>query len=502
VTRRLRVGIAAVACAAVAAALAAVPAGAVNVVPDGGVVVLGSTADVKREIDVAHDAGARWVSLSASWESLEPQPDSYRVPGGAGSDAWAALSERLAYARSRDMNVELRMSDAPPWASGRQGSDDPPTAAHLNDYGAFLTDLGARLGPMIDAYSPWNEPNRPAFWSPTDPDAFTALQKAAYPAIKASDPTATVIYGPVVGRYASQNSGYGFLRRSYQLGAKGSFDVIGWNGYPGGPPESPGPIESGVPAGNTLPAQLYLRSLIDQVDPGRKVWLMEFGWSTCVRCDVSVANGASEATQADYLTRAFDYRRRFLSTYVERIFWFNVRDLGTDRNAWELNHGLIRNDFSAKPALAAFSALGVEDRDGELPATGGGSRTATLPSTTLPSSSRRAGLPTRASSTRGRVALGKARLTWRRGVFTLRLPISLRGGAAKLRIDGYRTRRWRHVTSVKIRRSGRLTVRIRDRGFVGFRIRSTVPGRRGFRVARIVKVPPKIVRARWDRHAR
>ncbi len=134
------------------------------------------------------------------------------------------------------MNVELRLSNAPPWASGRTGSDDPPTPARYGDYASFLTELGMRFGRYIDAYSPWNEPNRQAFWNPVDPDAFTALQKAAYPGIKAGDPTATVVYGPVVGRYLQQNSGYTFLRRSYELGAKGSFDVIGWNGYPGGPP--------------------------------------------------------------------------------------------------------------------------------------------------------------------------------------------------------------------------------------------------------------------------
>ena len=183
------------------------PANAAIVVPDGGFVIQGSTADVVRGIDVAHDAGARWISLPVSWESLEPQPDSYRTPGGAGTDAWDELGTRLAYAKSRGMSVEVRLSNAPGWASGRAGvSDDPPTPANLAAYGDFLTDLASRFGNAIDAYSPWNEPNRTAFWNPPDPDAFTALQKAAYPAIKAVDPSATVLYGPVVGRYASQNT--------------------------------------------------------------------------------------------------------------------------------------------------------------------------------------------------------------------------------------------------------------------------------------------------------
>ncbi len=474
--------------------LAGTAAGA-TVVPDGGMVVQGSTDDVKRGIDIAHDAGSRWVSLNITWEALEPTPDGYLTPGGPGSDAWAALSERLDYAKSRNMNVELRLSNAPEWASGRQGSDDPPTPGHLADYAAFLKDLGSRLGDRIDAYSPWNEPNRAAFWNPTDPDAFTALQKAAYPAIKASDPTATVLYGPVVGRYNSQNSGYTFLRRSYELGAKGSFDAIGWNGYPSGPPESDGPVENGVPAASTLPAQLYLRSIIDAFDPGRRVWLMELGWSTCVNCNVSAANGVSEAVQADYLTRAFEYRRRYLSSYVDRIFWYQLRDAGTNPSIWDQNQGLLRNDLTPKPALAAFAALGVEDADGVLPPTAPGTPPPPVAPSPLPAAAARLGLPAAArSATGGRTALGRTRLTLAKGVFTLRIRVSVTGGRSVVRVDGYRSGKWRLVKSVRVRGTGTLTVRVRDRGFVGFRIRATVPGRTGFRVGRVVRVPAKFLR--------
>lgn len=65
-----------------------------------------------------------------------------------------------------------------------------------------------------------------------------------------------------------------------------------------------------------------------------------------------------------------------------------------------------------------------------------------------------------------------------------------------VRVDGYRSRGWRLVKSVRIRGTGNLTVRVRDRGFVGYRIRATVPGRTGFRVGRIVRVPAKVLRVK------
>ncbi|MBJ7456579.1 MAG: hypothetical protein JHC74_11020, partial [Thermoleophilia bacterium] len=408
--------------------LSAVPANAAVVVPAGGFVGHGTTAQVKEGIDVAHDAGARWVSLSQSWESLEPQPDSYLTPGGAGTATWDALGERLAYAKAKGMSVELRFANAPQWASGRAGSDDPPTPANVPAYGQFLSDLAQRFGPLLDAYSPWNEPNLTRFWNPVSPEAYTALQKVAYTSIKAVDPSATVLTAAIVGRYSGQNSGYSFLRRSYQAGLKGHADVIGWNGYPGGEPESDGPLESGVPAANTLPAQLYLRTLIDEFDPGRRVWIMETGWSTCVSCNVSAANGVTEAQQADYLTRAFTYRRRYLTGITDRIFWYQLRDEGTDRSDWFQNQGVVRADLSPKPALAAFRALGTDIPEPGAPGTGSPAATPAAASAVLPPAAARLGLPTTATSAKGRVVLGKPRLTARRGIFTLVVKVAVRGG--------------------------------------------------------------------------
>lgn len=470
-------------------------ASAAVVVPDGGFVVSGSTPEVKEQIDAAHAAGARWVSIGTSWEQLEPTPDGHLQPGSPGAAEMAELGEQLAHAEALQVSVEIRLVNAPGWASGRAGvSDDPPTPGNLPAYGAFLGDLAERFGPLIDAYSPWNEPNRVAFWNPVSPEAYTALQKVAYTAIKAKDPTATVLSAPVVGRYAGVDSGYAFLRRAYEAGLKGHADIVGWTGYPGGEPESPSPVTGVIPAGNTLPAQLYLRDLINQYDPGRKVWIMEIGWSTCVSCNVSAANAVTEAQQADYLTRAFTYRRRYLTGITERIFWYKLRDDRPDRNDWFANQGVLRADMSPKPALAAFRALGVDVSDGTpLDPTVPGPGAAPV----LPAAAARLALPSSATSAKGgRLAVGRARLTSRRGFFTMKFRVSVAGGRSALRIEGFRAKRWRLIATTSTRRSGTISIRFRDKAYAGFRIRGTVPGRSGFRVGRIVKIPAALVGGR------
>ena len=469
-------------------ALFASSAHAAIVVPDGGVAIRGSTADVKRGIDVAHDAGARWISLAASWESMEPSPDSYRTMGGSGSETWTNLEDQLAYAKSRGMNVELRFSNAPGWASGQEGrSDDPPTPANAQAYGDFLADVAARLGPYLDAYSPWNEPNISNFWNPVNPEAYTAVQKIAYASIKANDPSAIVLSATIVGTYPNS---YDYLKRAYQAGLKGSADVIGWNSYPHGEPESAYSNENGLPSGSSLPGQLYLRDLINQFDPGRKVWIMELSWSNCVPCAGFPANGASEAQQADYLARTFAFRRRYLTGITERIFWYQLRDAGSEPHNWEHHQGLLRTDFSPKPALAAFTSVGIDVPDGTIPSPS----TVNTPvgtgqaGTFVPPTGARLTLPTAARSTRGRLTLGRPRLTARRGRLALSLKVAVKGGATRVRIEGYRARRWRGIKTVTIRRSGRLKVGFPGQGLPRHPGACHGPRTPGWRVGRVVEV--------------
>jgi hypothetical protein len=47
----------------------------------------------------------------------------------------------------------------------------------------------------ISAYEVWNEPNGITFWNPVDPVAYTRMLQTGYTAIKAADPSATVIGG-------------------------------------------------------------------------------------------------------------------------------------------------------------------------------------------------------------------------------------------------------------------------------------------------------------------
>ncbi len=159
--------------------LASLPASAsaALVVPDGGARISGGT--YQREMDVAKAAGLPWVSVGASWSSLQPSPGAPLGPEGPGGAAWRTLEGQVTYAHALGLRIFVQFTGAPSWANGGSVNNSaPPTAEGRGAYAAFLGALAGRLGPYIDAYSARHEVNQPEYWSPSDPQGLAAPQPA------------------------------------------------------------------------------------------------------------------------------------------------------------------------------------------------------------------------------------------------------------------------------------------------------------------------------------
>ena len=502
-------------------------------VPDAGFHIGGASVEEQKQlIDQAKALGGTWVAIGAGWTGIEPQPDSYKRPGGPGTGAFQNLEDSVRYAKERGLNVALMLTGAPAWTSEPGCDGDyrcPPTEVHLPHYADFLRDLAARVGPYVDAYSPWNEINYNFYWNRPDPAAYVRLQRAAYSALKSGDPTGTVLSGSLapLGNTVESINSFDFLEDAYAAGLKGSVDVIAWNSYPPGAPEDEPKDEKGRPLPSVLPAQLALRGMLDKLDPGRRVWITEIAWSTCAGGCTSyrgnLGNIVDDRTQAEYLTRAWTYRRRYLADSVQRMFWFLVQDRG-DGNSWFDNQGLVRSNGTRKPAYDAFVAL--RDRPATAPPATTTKPTTTTPTTTRPGQAPTA--PTRpsqspstpsspgsspadnpasqpsdspaaaqvatnvpASRTIGKrsAAVSRPRVLALNGKLVVTFTVKLAGGRSRVQIDGYRGRRWIKVKTVTLKRSSKLRATIRDRGYSSLRIRAQVPGSRVLGVGRIVRVP-------------
>jgi len=335
--------------------------GAGAAAPDPAVGVVGditwgtSPADIDRTVSSMTAAGVQWVRANMSWSGGEPDAK------GVANEGWLTqVDYAVSRARAAGIQVLMPIADGVPyWASADPAKYVDASGKHWNkywrptapaDYADFVRTIVGRYQALgVHAYEVWNEPNTAVFW-PSGPSApeYAALLAAAYPAIKSADPTATVVLGGL-----SKND-YDFLAQLYVAGARSSFDAVAVHPYTG----NVDPTWCWNQAGRTKLAKDAFcgieevhNTMVANGDSAKPMWLTEFGWST-----TTGAYGVSEATQADFLTKALD-KVRASYPWVETAFWYNFRNtfwLGDAPADYEANLGLLRVDFSAKPAYGAL----------------------------------------------------------------------------------------------------------------------------------------------------
>jgi polysaccharide biosynthesis protein PslG len=329
--------------------------------------------EVRRQLDLVRDSGAAIARVDVGWASLQ-QTSRSRY------ETWFLdrLDLVVEAADARGVDLLLTFMNTPCWASTapetvKQGCagawwERGVTAyapADPDDYARAIGFLAARYRGRVEAWEIWNEPNHSGFWRAGDAaSAYAALLKAAYPAVKAADPAATVVGGSL------SHSDHAFAERLYQLGVKGSFDAFAVHPYS----DDVSPLD---PRSTIDPRYSFVRGVprIREVmlrhGDDRPIWLTESGWSTStIRTTDPWRNGVSEATQALFLRQQAEQVARW--PWVQVSVWFNLLDMGAGREDLYSNCGLWRVDGTPKPAWTAF-------RESAAMLAGTGAVTAPLP---------------------------------------------------------------------------------------------------------------------------
>ena len=392
------------------------------------------------------DLGAGWGSIDVSWRDGEP------AKGVFDSAHLEDVDKAIAATRAAGAKVVLIVSETPQWASGNANPRYPPTDAA--DLAAFYTMLVGRYGASVDAWQVWNEPNHPSFWAPDPtgrPDAcleYTPLLKAAYPVVKAGDPTAPVLFGGLAF------NDYSYVERCFDLvpDIGNHFDVMVTHPYAmgGAPPES---TVDAAPADGRLDATSFLayrevRASLLARGSDKPIWFTEMGWSTAT--DGHPLGNVTPEVQADYVTRA--YKQLEQDPYVQVAMWYSLRNSywSNDGPGWLDQLGLMRTDFTPKPAYHAFKAY--RPPAAAAAGSGGGTQQTQTP------------VPVAATRTRSSLQLSVRRLAarGRAAKQTVRLSGRLRGasrGTLTLRVQRRVGRLWRPALRVPVKTttSGRFT---------------------------------------------
>ena len=397
---------------------------------------------------------------------------------------WNALDALVSHAKSLGLHVELTLTGAPDWATGATGTGVPPQPAFYGRYAKFLGDLAQRLGPKVDAWAAWNEPNHPNYWSTPDPVAFAHLQQAAYPAIKAADPSSTVLLAPIAptgpGCTGTPGSGsinpYNYLQSLYDNGIRGYYDAIAWNLYPPGAPEDafpdscgqavrrivPGPALRPQPDPGQRPREACLDHRVRLVDlqrlpaePDQRHRRGDAGGLPLARLDVRTALPA--VGRRDVLVRG---QRRQLAVDVGA----RARTDPERRQPQAVVPGADRRREPERRLLGRRRRRRHRDDGGGGSGGGGGSKPPKAKVCTVPSVVR----------SKGKVVLNVGVFTPKPhlGFFNLSFAVVTKSKKTAVVVDGQRGAKWLSVTTVKLKQSSKLRLKVRDRGYTMIRVRA------------------------------
>jgi hypothetical protein len=327
---------------------------------DYGMNVWLPTADQDRTLDLLTGAGFGWARQWISWESVEPTQGSY---------SWDTLDKVVDTAQRKNVKLLLILLRSPDWVGANKGI---PKDKQL--FATFVGTVAARYKDKVAAYEVWNEANLAGETGGTvSPAEYAELLKAAFPAIKAADPKALVVFGGLTPT-GENNPALAvddaiYLKQVYAYNngeIKRYFDILGIHATGTlNPPETLFPEKPGPGPGFFDNRSFYfrraedLRKVMEDAGDGQKqAWITEFGWST-----KNAAKGyeygefITEDQQAQYLVRAYDWAKQNWPWVGVLFLWnlnFSTVSPPTDeKTPWSI----IYADYSPRPAYDAVKKM-------------------------------------------------------------------------------------------------------------------------------------------------
>ena len=310
-----------------------------SVIPDGFGVNIHFVQGHERDLDLIAAAGCKFVRMDFGWQEIERSPGVYD---------WSAYDDLCAQLRARGLRaiyildyvhpayepkVESRHAIA---HTPEKHTASPRHAESIAAFARWAAASARHFGKEHVIWEIYNEPNGD-FWKPR-PNAqeYTALALATAKAIRAAEPSATIIAPAMSGfewKYMETLLASGVLRY---------LDAVSVHPYrgPGKPPETAGPDYE------------RLRSMIDQYAPQSRrgkipILSGEWGYSSNTR-------GVSLDTQAEYAVRQQLFN---LWSGVPLSIWYDWKNDGVNPDENEQNFGTVTDKLAPKPAYLALQTM-------------------------------------------------------------------------------------------------------------------------------------------------
>jgi hypothetical protein len=374
----MALGIVAVAVAIVVVAGAVVLSGGDEVAPIGAVAAVQDDhlpvdpiETIPGRLDMIDQTGVTTTRVDLFWGDVAPsQPANPRDPADPAYDFSRADLIMLGLAE-RGITPIVSVYATPAWASGGRfepvGGRFNRVAPDPEAFGDFMAALAARYSgevaspggeplPEVRYFEIWNEPNLSGFLIPQTEgdasvrlDAYAAMVRSAYDAIKGANPEAQVIAGVAGPRSSTSATGVGAVEWLQGLAArKIPLDAYSQHVYPARAPLEETTV---VPSWSTIGRIL---TELDAFRPGLDLYITEAGYTTAAT-DYRETK-VTEDQQAEYLEQIYSLPQ-LRSERIKTVVWFNLQD----NRDWPA--GLLREDLSRKPSYDRFVRV-VEQQGG------------------------------------------------------------------------------------------------------------------------------------------
>ncbi|KJH81634.1 hypothetical protein [Stutzerimonas stutzeri] len=277
------------------------------------------------------DAGIESVRTDAHWAFLERNRDQLKV-----EPHW---DRYLAGNEAQELDSLFILGYGNRFHGGGEKPRSEPVRAAFNRYVAFVAQ---QFRGRVKHYEVWNE------WDvedPSDPQFtqdYARLIADAAGIIRQHDPDAKVLAGAVTTKGIES----GFALRLIENGVMQSIDGLSLHPY----------VHCRGRGKNTPEAWIEWLAEVDlelSRAAGQPVplYLTEMSWPA-----YQGSCGIDEDLQAAYLARSFLLVRTLPN--VRGMWWYDFRNDGTDKREREHNFGLVRQDYSLKPAYRVLEAVG------------------------------------------------------------------------------------------------------------------------------------------------
>ena len=210
------------------ALLAAAPARAdrtadVSIMDDQLLLMKSTREAVDREMRLFRRLGADRLRVSAYWNQIAPGARQQGKPAFNPADPaspaynFAALDRVVGSAFYHGLKVMVSITTpAPYWATGAPGRRNAVWKPSPGEFASFAEAVTKRYARLVDHWAISNEPNQQQWLQPQSengrafaPHHYRRMVQAAYPRIKAADPTSLVL----IGELASVGSTSAGIRR-------------------------------------------------------------------------------------------------------------------------------------------------------------------------------------------------------------------------------------------------------------------------------------------------